>query len=119
VQSQASSLDQPGPGQGRSGPDWAREAFGERRTHLATPAVCSGAEARAVATAAFDQRARRFVRAEGQAQGNPALRVGCQLRLSGLSPQFDNTYRVLRTCHRYDLQQGYRTEFSAECAFLG
>ena len=32
---------------------------------------------------------------------------------------YDNTYYVVRTCHVYDVHQGYRTDFVAECAFFG
>lgn len=119
VQGEAGAIAHAGPGQGRSGVDWAREAFGERSEHLAAPAVFSDDEARAVAEAALDQRARRFVRAEGLAEGNAQLRVGSSVRLAGVSPQFDNTYYVVRACHLFDMRQGYRTEFSAECAYLG
>lgn len=119
VKGEASAIANAGPGQGKSGVDWAREAFGERSEHLAAPAVFSGDEARAVAEAALDQRARRFVRADGLAEGNAQLRVGSCVRLAGVSPQFDNTYYVVRACHLFDMKQGYRTEFSAECAYLG
>lgn len=72
-----------------------------------------------MAAAAFDQRARRFVRLDGVAEGNARLRVGTHVEVSGLSPRFDNTYYVVEARHRYDLQTGYRTEFVGECAWLG
>lgn len=119
VASRITSIDDGGPGRGRSGVDWLQGTFGDRQEHLARPAVGTQAEADAVAQAAFDQRARRFVRVEAVAEGNLALRVGSHVRLSGLSPQFDNTYFVQRCSHRFDLVQGYRVEFGAECAYLG
>jgi phage protein D len=119
VHHEASAISNAGPGQGRSGLEWSREAFGARSEHLPAPAVFSDDEARAVAEAALDLRARRFVRAEGLAEGNAQLRVGSSVRLAGISPQFDNTYYVVRACHLFDMTQGYRTEFSAECAYLG
>lgn len=119
VLGEADTLLHAGPGRGRSGPDWATEIHGRRSEHLATPAVTSAGEARAVAQAAFDQRARRFVQAHGSAEGNPLLRVGTEVRLSGISPRFDNVYQIVQACHLYDQQDGYRTEFRAECAFLG
>ncbi|KQU77065.1 MULTISPECIES: phage late control D family protein [unclassified Rhizobacter] len=118
VQGEASSLANAGPGRGKSGLAWAKDVFGARPEHLSTPAVASAAEARAVAEAALDQRARRFVRAEGLAEGNAQLRVGASVRLSGISPQFDNSFYVVQACHLFDMKQGYRTEFSAECAWL-
>jgi phage protein D len=119
VKGEVSSLTNPGPGSGRSGLDWAQEVFGTRSEHLSTPAVESSDEARAVAEAALDQRARGFVRAEGTAEGNPALRVGSNVRIVGVSAQYDNTYYVVRACHLFDQQKGYRTDFNAECAYLG
>jgi phage protein D len=108
-----------GPGTGRDGKSVLEEALDSRAEHIGHIAVASDAEARAVAEAGFDLRARRFVSAEGTAEGNPRLRVGTNVTLTGVSPQFNNTYYVVRACHLYDLQQGYRTEFSAECAYLG
>ena len=81
--------------------------------------MSSDAEAQAVAQAALDQRARRFVRIEGLSEGNPAIRVGTTVAVTGLSPQFDNRYFVCATTHLFDQTAGYRTEFSGECAFLG
>jgi phage protein D len=108
-----------GPGSGRTGADILRDAIAERVEHLGHLAVATDGEARALADAAYDQRARRFVRVEATAEGNPALRVGTHVTLSGLSPRFDNTYYVVRARHRFDSKSGYKTEFEAECAYLG
>ena len=116
---EASSGTHLGPGSGRDGKAVLEEALESRAEHLGHVAVGTDAEAQAIAEAAFDLRARRFVRAEGTAEGNPQLRVGSGLKLTGVAPQFDNTYYVVRACHLYDLRQGYRTDFSAECAYLG
>lgn len=119
VKGEAAAGTHLGPGSGRDGKAMLEEALASRSEHLGHMAVATGEEAQAVAEAAFDLRARRFVRAEGTAEGNAQLRVGTHVTLSGISPQFDNTYYVARACHLYDLQQGYRTDFSAECAYLG
>ena len=57
--------------------------------------------------------------ARGVAEGNPALRVGSYLTLTGLGPRFSNTYYATATVHRFDTEKGYETEFTAECAYLG
>jgi phage protein D len=108
-----------GPGRGRDGASLLRAAFGERPDNLGHCAVGSDAEARALAEAAFDHRARRLVRASGVTEGNPSLRVGATVTLTGLGQRYDNDYYVTATRHCYDLREGYRTEFSAECAYLG
>jgi phage protein D len=107
-----------GPGAGRAGKQ-VLDDIGARQEHIGQIAVGSDPEAQAVADATFDRRARRFVCVEGVAEGNPALRVGTHVSLSGLGPRFDNTYYVVRACHRYDQENGYQTEFEAECAYLG
>jgi uncharacterized protein len=119
VKGEAMSGTNLGPGRGRDGKAVLEEALESRAEHLGHMAVASDEEAQAVAEAAFDLRARRFVRATGTAEGNPQLRVGAHVMLTGINPQFDNTYYVVRACHLYDLQQGYRTDFSAECAYVG
>ncbi len=108
-----------GPGTGRPGASVLREAFGERLEHLGHMAVGSTAEAQALAEAAFDLRGRRFLKARGIAEGNAELRVGTHVTLEGMGAGLDNTFYIVSTCHVYDLQKGYRTEFSAECAYLG
>jgi uncharacterized protein len=110
---------QPGPGAGRTGADRLRDALGERSEHIGHLAVARDGEARALADAAFDRRARRFVRVAGTAEGNAELRVGTHLTLKGLGPRFENVYYVTRACHRWDVANGYETDFEAECAFLG
>jgi Bacteriophage probable baseplate hub protein len=108
-----------GPGQGREGAAVLREALDERAEHVGHLAVATRDEAQAVAEAAYDLRARRFVTVEATAEGNAQLRVGAHVTLSELNAQFDNTYYVVRACHLFDVHQGYRTDFRAECAFLG
>jgi phage protein D len=109
----------PGPGFGVTGSDVLRREIGERSCHLGHPAVATAAEARALAETAFDARARKFVCVEGTAEGNPALRVGTCVTLSGMGPRFDNTFYVTRACHRWDVRHGYQTDFEAECAYWG
>lgn len=107
------------PGSGRPGAQLLRDTLGARSEHVGDPAVATQAEAKALADTIFDRRSRPFVSVEGTAEGNPKLRVGTNVNLSGLGGRFDNTYYVVRVCHRYDLDHGYRTHFEAECAFLG
>jgi uncharacterized protein len=107
------------PGNGRKGAQILQDALGERSEHVGDPAVSTQSEAKALADAIFDKRARPFVTVECTAEGNPALRVGTEVNLTGLGGRFSNTYYVVRACHKYDLTHGYKTEFEAECAYLG
>jgi uncharacterized protein len=119
VEGAATSGTHLGPGRGRDGAAVLRQTLDERAEHVGHLAVATRDEAQAVAEAAYDLRARRFVTVEGTAEGNAQLRVGAHVTLTDLTPQFDNTYYVVRTSHLFDLHQGYRTDFRAECAFLG
>ena len=110
---------QQGPGSGRWGSDLLSDALGRRTHQIGHLAVTTDDEAHALADATFDERQRRFVTAKGTAEGNPAIRAGTHLRLTGLSPRFNNTYYVTQSCHRFDLERGYETDFTAESAFLG
>ena len=107
-----------GPGNGRRGSELLQQAFGIRSEHVGHIAVTTDAEAQALADTVFDQRARNFVIALGTATGHPSIRVGSHLQLRGVSPRFENTYYVVSTHHRYDMQGGYMTDFKAESAAL-
>lgn len=108
-----------GPGTGRLGSDILRDALEARSEHVGGFQVSTQDEAQALADAEFDRRARRFLVAEGTAQGNPRIRVGAHLTIGGVSARFDNTYYVVHVRHRYDVARGYETDFEAECARLG
>jgi uncharacterized protein len=108
-----------GPGAGQTGKDWLQQALSSRSEQLAQYATIDQDDAQALVDAEFAQRSRRFVVAHGVTEGNPALRVGSYLTLTGLGSRFSNTYYATAVTHRYDTTQGYITEFTAECAYLG
>lgn len=108
-----------GPGQGRTGADVLNDKFTAVAERLGRLDPMSQAEADAAAQAAFDRRARAFVRATGTARGDAQIRVGTWLTLAGINPQFANVYAVREATHRWDRDTGYLTDFVAECAWLG
>jgi phage protein D len=118
INSQSSGAQQ-GPGSGRRGSDLLSSALGRRTHHISHLVVGTADEGRSLADASFNERQRRFVTARGTAEGNPSIRAGTHLRLTGLSPRFNNTYYVTACCHRFDLERGYETDFVAETPFLG
>ncbi len=109
----------PGPGQGRTGAQIYQQSIGSRNEHVGHIAVKNDQEAQVLADTAFDMRARQFVVAEGVAEGNVALRVGTNVKLTGTSHRFENTYAVIAVRHRYDSSRGYETEFKAQSVYLG
>jgi uncharacterized protein len=108
-----------GPGAGRKGGDIVSEKFSERTQHSSQFMSYDQSEADALAASVRNGRARRFLRAQGVADGNPSLRVGTHVQLRGVGDWFANTFYVVAAKHLFDLRAGYRTEFEAECAFLG
>lgn len=116
VTSQTTSL---GPGSGQTGAYWLPQVWGTRSEQLAQYATINQGDAQALVDAEFAQRSRRFLVARGVAEGNPLLRVGTYLTLTGIGPRFSNTYYTTAAVHRFDTEKGYATEFTAECAYLG
>lgn len=108
-----------GPGRGRTGAQVLQSATGDRSEQVGHLAVVTDTEAQALADAVFDHHARRFVCVEATAEGNPGLRVGSHVTLSGLGPRFDNTYYITRACHKWNVEGGYETDFEAESAHWG
>lgn len=108
-----------GPGRGRQGTDLLPRALGRRSHQIGHLAVHTNEEANALAAAAFDERRRRFVTVRATSEGNPLIRVGTHVNLTGLGPRFSNVYYVVHSCHRFDLERGYESDFTAESAFLG
>jgi phage protein D len=108
-----------GQGSGQTGKDWIAQALSSRSEQIANYASMNQSEAQSLADADFLQRSRRFVVAHGSTEGNASLRVGTWLTLSGLGPRFSNDYYVTSAIHRWDTNNGYETEFTAESAYLG
>lgn len=108
-----------GPGAGGKGSDAFRAAFSDRTQHSGQFYGFNQDEVDAVATTVRNRRARRFLRLQGVTTGTPAMRVGTHVEVSGISAWFNNTYYVTSVRHLFDLTEGYRTEFEAQCAFRG
>jgi phage protein D len=108
-----------GPGKGKTGADLLKDKFSEVKMHLGRFGPMTDAAAQKLAQYECDRRARSFVTVAGTAQGNPELRVGTWVELSGVNPQFANQYAVTRAIHRWDRRDGYLTDFEAQSAYLG
>ena len=108
-----------GPGSGSSGPDILREKFSEITMHLGREPPLTDSDGTKLAELEGQRRARSFVRVDGCARGDGNLRVGSWVELTGVNPRFANQYAVRQAVHRFDLRDGYRTDFIAESAYLG
>jgi len=97
---------------GRSGGDLAHGAFNLTAEALVTDrAPQSQAEADRLAQAVMDRAASDYIVAEGLGTGNPAVKAGASISVSGLGKRFDGTYFVTGTTHTYGHAAGYTTHF--------
>lgn len=108
-----------GPGGGALAADVLGRKFQRYCNHLVEQGPVDAALAERQAKSAYARQARKFLTARGTAVGDPRLRVGSWLTLLGVNPMFANQYSVTEAVHRFDLDGGYRTEFTAECAHFG
>jgi phage protein D len=110
---------QMGPGTGKDGPGMLKQAFSIHREHVGHQGPMTANEGDKLARAYFGKRARRFVRVDAATQGDGRIRVGSHVSIAGVNPFFVNTYVVTQATHRFDLANGYLTDFLAEGAYMG
>ena len=108
----SSSEAEPEIGLQQTGRDLAQSALGEARRVLPLQGVASQAEADARAQTALDEQVAAFVRAQGVAEGQPALNAGAMVELSALGNRFNGRYRVSSARHVWSTRSDYITEFS-------
>jgi phage protein D len=102
-----------------SGASVLGQAFGDRAERLVHTVPLSGAEARTVAEARYREIARRFLTAEGIAEGDARLKVATEVTLEGLGPLFDGPWYVSAVRHTFDSRNGFLSRFSCERPGLG
>jgi phage protein D len=92
------------------------EAFDGASIHIATEPVASHAEGQAVAQALLDKLANAYIAAEGVCDGNPKIRAGATIAVSGTGQKFSGTYRVAAATHVLRGGSTYETRFATETA---
>ena len=93
-----------------------REAFDGATVHIATEPVASHAEAQAVAQALLDKLANAYIGAEGVCDGNPKIKAGTTVEITGIGQNFSGTYRVAAATHVLRGGSVYETRFATETA---
>jgi hypothetical protein len=86
---------------------------------FAQPAPATQAEATDYAAAAFDAQGRRFLHGDLVCGGNPDVKVGAAVSLTGVSPRLAGTYAVIACAHLFDESAGYQTYARIERADSG
>jgi phage protein D/phage baseplate assembly protein gpV len=89
-----------------------KAAFDGDSIHVATEPVKSQSEGTALAQALLDKLANGYVAAEGVCDGNPAIRAGAALHVSGLGSKFSGLYRVAAATHVLSGGGTYETRFA-------
>lgn len=87
-------------------------AFPDATLHVATEPVSSGAEGDALVQALLDKLANGYIAAEGVTPGNPKIKAGVQVKVSGVGTTFSGTYRVATSTHVLRGGGGYETHFA-------
>jgi phage protein D len=100
-------------GEKKSGGELAQGAFNvEPQSQGVIRPVRSQAEADSLAQALADQRASRFIEADGTCAGNPLVVAGSAVQISAVGDRFSGTYFITSATHVYSAQSGYMTRFS-------
>jgi uncharacterized protein len=97
----------------RSGGQSATAAFGDVKTMEVDHPIFSQEEADALARARFNELSLGYITGDGVCVGNPAIRAGEVIELTGLGRRFSGLYYVVASNHVCGRGAGgYRTEFS-------
>jgi uncharacterized protein involved in type VI secretion and phage assembly len=91
--------------------DTVMNALPESDIHVATEPVKSQSEADGIAQALLDKLANGYIAAEGVAPGNPQIKAGAKVKVSGIGEKFSGTYRVAYSTHVLK-GAGYETHFA-------
>jgi uncharacterized protein involved in type VI secretion and phage assembly len=87
-------------------------AFDGADIHIATEPVKTRSEGQAVAQALLDKLANGYIAAEGVSDGNPNIRAGTCVQVSGLGRKFSGLYRVAAATHILRGGATYETHFA-------
>jgi len=104
---------------GRTGVSILHRAFGARVSYRVREAPLTVGEAAAFAKAEMLRRARSFVTVNGLTSGTADMVVGSHVALQRVGRPFEGKgYYATHVMHTYDLQDGFRTHFTAERATI-
>lgn len=85
--------------------------FGGGKVHVATEPVKNTGEGNALAQALLDKLANGYIAADGVAPGNPDIKAGAKITVTGIGSKFSGSYRVA-TCTHVLRAGGYETHFA-------
>jgi uncharacterized protein involved in type VI secretion and phage assembly len=86
--------------------------FGETTLEIAGQSFRTSSEADAIAQAQLDQFANAYLAAVGACFGNPKIKAGVKLKISGVGANYSGTYYVAKVKHTIRTGGAYMTAFS-------
>jgi uncharacterized protein involved in type VI secretion and phage assembly len=92
--------------------DIRSSAFGSATALVTDHPVSDASQAQAVAKAALDHVTSAIVRADGVAFGDPTIKAGSRVKITGLGHRLSGTYDVTASTHTISPGTGYETRFS-------
>lgn len=102
-----------------SGSKVLQQAFGPRVERIVHLSPFNIQEARSLSESYYRTAARNFVTGRGSCDGDARIRVGTHLNIQRTGDLFNGTYYVTEARHTFDLQKGYRSQFTIERPGLG
>ncbi len=102
----------PAVGEKRSGGSVAKEVWGKASVQVSDRPVANQAQADKMAQAILNEKESKFITAQGNCRGNPQIKVGKTLGISGVGNRFSGRYYVTSCNHRLTKDKGYIATFS-------
>ncbi|MFZ5986677.1 MAG: phage late control D family protein [Bacillota bacterium] len=96
-----------------SGFEFSAKALEKSPVAVAEDYLVDRSEAQNVALAQYNTLLREFITGEGKCWGNPLLRAGKTVKLSGIDERFSGIYYIVSTVHSID-STGYTTTFKVK-----
>lgn len=93
-----------------SGYKITQAGFGDTKIAVTGELVIDETEAGNIAKAKYNSLLKNFIKGEGSCSGNPQIRAGVTVELTGLGKRFSGIYYVVSTVHSID-NEGYKTTF--------
>lgn len=94
-----------------NGPQTSQKAFGRSSHVIVTEPTSSVSDAQQVARGQLETMALAYITGSGECQGNPKLRAGRVIEITGVGKRFSGLYYVISATHTHAKDEGYRTEF--------
>ncbi|HEX3047499.1 MAG TPA: contractile injection system protein, VgrG/Pvc8 family [Bacillota bacterium] len=76
--------------------------------------VVDATEAEAIAKAQYNYLLKEFITGEGSCMGNPKIRAGRTIELTGLGERFSGIYYIVSSAHTLTPEAGYITKFKVK-----